>query len=92
MLEWLKRHAWKACIPQKGISGSNPDLSARNGTAGSVAGCFFVDYADSAGCYTGKYVPDAPEGQPSARKTGVTLKARDSPRPSLEFESRFPLQ
>ena len=28
MLEWLKRHAWKACIPQKGISGSNPDLSA----------------------------------------------------------------
>ena len=60
MLEWLKRHAWKACIPQKGISGSNPDLSARNGTAGSVAGCFFVDYADSAGCYTGKYDPYAP--------------------------------
>jgi len=22
MLEWLKRHAWKACIPQKGIVGS----------------------------------------------------------------------
>ncbi len=30
MLEWLKRHAWKACIPQKGISGSNPDLSAKH--------------------------------------------------------------
>ena len=30
MLEWLKRHAWKACIPQKRISGSNPDLSANN--------------------------------------------------------------
>ncbi len=29
MLEWLKRHAWKACIRQKRISGSNPDLSAR---------------------------------------------------------------
>ena len=28
MLEWLKRHAWKACIPQKGIRGSNPALSA----------------------------------------------------------------
>ena len=66
MLEWLKRHAWKACIPQKGISGSNPDLSARNGTAGSVAGCFFVDCDDSAGCYTGKY-----EGQPSVRKAGA---------------------
>ena len=28
MLEWLKRHAWKACIPRKGIAGSNPALSA----------------------------------------------------------------
>ena len=26
--EWLKAHAWKACIPQKGIGGSNPFLSA----------------------------------------------------------------
>ena len=30
VLEWLKRHAWKACIPQKGIRGSNPSLSAIN--------------------------------------------------------------
>ena len=28
MLEWLKRHAWKACIRQKLIRGSNPRLSA----------------------------------------------------------------
>ena len=28
MLEWLKRHAWKACIRQKCIRGSNPSLSA----------------------------------------------------------------
>src|ERR1700683_935373 len=27
MAEWLKAHAWKACIPQ-GIPGSNPLLSA----------------------------------------------------------------
>ena len=27
MLEWLKRHAWKACIRQKRITGSNPVLS-----------------------------------------------------------------
>src|SRR5690554_5561962 len=26
--EWLKEHAWKACIPLKGIEGSNPFLSA----------------------------------------------------------------
>ena len=31
MLEWLKRHAWKACIRQKRITGSNPVLSARKG-------------------------------------------------------------
>ena len=29
MLEWLKRHAWKACIRQKRIPGSNPGLSAK---------------------------------------------------------------
>ena len=28
VLEWLKRHAWKACIRQKRIAGSNPVLSA----------------------------------------------------------------
>ena len=34
MLEWLKRHAWKACVPQKGIASSNLALSAKkNGTA-----------------------------------------------------------
>jgi hypothetical protein len=30
MLEWLKRHAWKACKPLKGFAGSNPALSAKN--------------------------------------------------------------
>ena len=29
MLEWLKRHAWKACVPQKGIASSNLALSAQ---------------------------------------------------------------
>ena len=29
MAEWSKAHAWKACVPQKGIKGSNPFLSAR---------------------------------------------------------------
>ena len=28
MLEWLKRHAWKACMLQKGIPSSNLGLSA----------------------------------------------------------------
>ncbi len=30
VLEWLKRHAWKACIPLKGITSSNLVLSALN--------------------------------------------------------------
>jgi hypothetical protein len=29
MAEWLKAHAWKACVPQ-GTVGSNPTLSASN--------------------------------------------------------------
>ena len=29
MLEWLKGHAWKACIRLKRIGGSNPPLSAK---------------------------------------------------------------
>lgn len=28
MLEWLKRHAWKACSRQNWHGGSNPPLSA----------------------------------------------------------------
>ncbi len=30
LAEWLKALAWKACIPQKGIKGSNPLLSAND--------------------------------------------------------------
>lgn len=29
LAERSKAHAWKACIPQKGIKGSNPLLSAK---------------------------------------------------------------
>ena len=28
MTEWLKVHAWKACVRQKCTEGSNPSLSA----------------------------------------------------------------
>lgn len=31
MLEWLKRHAWKACSRQKRLGGSNPPHSAGAG-------------------------------------------------------------
>ena len=29
VLEWLKRHAWKACNRQNRFGGSNPPLSAK---------------------------------------------------------------
>ncbi len=29
MSEWFKEHAWKVCIRQKRIRGSNPRLSAQ---------------------------------------------------------------
>ena len=32
MSEWLKEHAWKACVLQKGTVGSNPTLSAGSKT------------------------------------------------------------
>jgi hypothetical protein len=42
MLEWLKRHAWKACIPPKGIRGSNPRLSALRSKRKSFEGFLFA--------------------------------------------------
>ena len=39
MLEWLKRHAWKACKLQKGFRGSNPRLSARLSQQERVQAC-----------------------------------------------------
>ena len=36
--EWLKEHAWKACVSVPGTEGSNPSLSATRRTLGqSVA-------------------------------------------------------
>ena len=37
VLEWLKRRAWKVRIPQKGIAGSNPALSATNAENQQIA-------------------------------------------------------
>ena len=41
MLEWLKRHAWKACIRQKRIGGSNPPRSAINTLIFNKLACLF---------------------------------------------------
>ena len=44
MLEWLKRHAWKACVPQKGIASSNLALSAKRKAAGCDSSWLFSSY------------------------------------------------
>ena len=41
MLEWLKRHAWKACIRQKRIASSNLAHSAKT-VCCITARCFFI--------------------------------------------------
>ena len=43
MLEWLKRHAWKACSRLKRLTGSNPVLSAKtNQNEKNKLVCFFI--------------------------------------------------
>ena len=48
MLEWLKRHAWKACIRQKRIPSSNLGHSAQNGIpqAEMPAGFFAINHSN----------------------------------------------
>ncbi len=43
MSEWSKEHAWKVCMPQKGIKGSNPFLSAKIlGLSSDLISLFYV--------------------------------------------------
>ena len=43
--EWLKEHAWKVCIPLKGIEGSNPSVSATLSTAAAKRQFLFLGRA-----------------------------------------------
>ena len=49
MSEWFKEHAWKVCIRQKCIRGSNPRLSAlpaeSAGVGGSLESILKIDYS-----------------------------------------------
>ncbi len=47
MAEWLKAHAWKACIPQ-GIQGSNPCLSAISSKKPAKNGGFLLSFSEFA--------------------------------------------
>ena len=53
VLEWLKRHAWKACIPQKGIPSSNLGHSAKQSATeipqAHLPAGFFVPHLPASG-------------------------------------------
>ena len=51
MLEWLKRHAWKACIRQKRIPSSNLGLSANQGMASQRSCGAFLMASTSKTCF-----------------------------------------
>ena len=61
MLEWLKRHAWKACGLPKGLASSNLALSAENGFADKLQSRYIL----VAGPET---VPPSPECQSGTKK------------------------
>ena len=47
MLEWLKRHAWKACDRQNWFASSNLALSAKNNLKGINQVPFFLCLIDN---------------------------------------------
>ena len=83
MLEWLKRHAWKACIRQKRIRGSNPRLSARKKGEENQGGSL-----SRSACAA--RIPVSPQGRKGKRTKGVryreALAQQESP--SLRKEER----
>ena len=48
MAEWSKAHAWKVCICQKRIMGSNPILSANRTEKQKKTKCFWYFFASVA--------------------------------------------
>ena len=55
MLEWLKRHAWKACKRLKRFTGSNPVLSANKKPQLMRINCGFFYFFSP--CFTHPYNP-----------------------------------
>ena len=53
--EWLKEHAWKVCIGQKPIGGSNPPLSAKvKQKPGSSRVFYFRTFSQACLCEKGR--------------------------------------
>ncbi len=78
MLEWLKRHAWKACKRQKRFLGSNPCLSAIGRLASLTPACGEtgkvseqLDRMPSADCRDYGEIPVGEKGEVRSRLLGA---------------------
>lgn len=95
MSEWSKEHAWKVCIPQKGIKGSNPFSSA--GGPNELPERHFVGRTADGGIYSdGQSVRQAKKllvfGRDKCRepagRLGITERKRRNP-DNMNQETRF---
>ncbi len=93
MLEWLKRHAWKACILQKGIRSSNLLLSANRKKKISVQVnltliFFFGLHRPAAGGGRCRSASERNLGEKEVRRTAYGRCRSDSERNLGEKEAR----
>ena len=57
VLEWLKRHAWKACSRQNRLAGSNPVLSAQKKVLQNLQDFFCAVYSNNSSFSTDVFSP-----------------------------------
>ena len=61
VLEWLKRHAWKACSRQNRLAGSNSVLSAQKKVLQILQDFFCVVYSNNSSFSTDDFSPSQSE-------------------------------
>ena len=61
VLEWLKRHAWKACSRQNRLAGSNPVLSAQKKSCKICRTFFCAVYSNNSSFSTDDFSPSQSE-------------------------------
>ena len=92
----MKRHAWKACIPLKGIGGSNPPLSARAGKAARKSQLFYFgeqpglpEAARQNKKVAFRHFP-ALAGMPPAGRGTASCASQSLPRPTMPRIPKMP--
>ena len=86
MLEWLKRHAWKACSRLKRLTGSNPVLSAKAITEVSSSSL------DSTSVICFCTAPPQAERDVGAKRRNPERQHHARPRSGISPPSRLPVK